>query len=1098
MLPEHDFSQSFHDMYRVYSENLKKRRDLKKERKKCTKIKQKSKFELSCDNDFHSPPEIELPNNPSAFAVYASVRLAVLDRWMRQANQEYLQSSCVATLHDRNNEMDSDTEDNSQTSSTYVPVKVSKIVGFGLRSVFELIKESRSSHPSLCSKALSALLDVLQGQCPEGLKSEPVEVIDPLFELLLDLATLHGPESSVANDGTHLTAIACSCLLSLVVVRGNTGKFLSATAALLMCPRALALQNVKMPAVLTSLQRSIQSVLLGKVARPDWLTCGVPNNSKIDSFIAAIPSEVHSSPLALKSLASDGQYLYLFTNKGLFKIGSGYGGTIKGHVYFYKPDFYPNDKGTLVFCGENLYLKLIGRRGGEFLTVERQGLLICGSLPLHSRDSVSSVIFSDGEYLGTISPTKDDGFVVRTLNPNSIPASLVNELPLKLAHRCVEILGTAPFEEDGASQVVNTGTDDEIASICAGKEFGLIRTSSGKVLYCGKASSLGIKQTRIRNGKWSELVLTKAPKVTHVAVGHDGLHAILLTEDGSVFFAGTARRGEDGDQNKIRRQPKPTKPKKMIKVDGHFVVYAACNSGSTALVTRDGELLMFGKDNSHTDHSTGLVCNLKGEFIVQVALGKAHAVVLTSKGQVYTFGINNKYQCGRDFVASAREGNASNITAMETGGTSHDEQEVYEDLEEVVNQEDVENRPSSSDSNNAECSSRDHMCPPGVHQWKHDMCMVCTVCRECTGYSISCLSSMRPDRKPGQECGCGEGDSGCAVCGCCRICAHENIDNSELAILGPSGAADLSGMMRLDVIFRDKVKELLPSRQKVKMQDPIYQLQTRTDDRKSRGRKSIAGPSRQIMPKLKSIRSSPVLMPIPSTPVHRANPTAAATRQNSLTGKDQTGSDIERDTNRITSLPPAKIQLPCNSPIIQIACGLHHSVLLLQNGQVYSFGSNQFGQLGCGDILTKSNIQLVRLPCSAVQIAAGSNHTVVLTAKGEVYTFGNYQKGQLGRFPPPTSPQDVNQPGQSHASRYRDLKCPWYAIPTPIPNIGSRYGRRATWIGASGDQTFLKIDESLINSVSLAKSTVTANKSCIVLLPNQHENGTNFKCLLIN
>lgn len=97
----------------------------------------------------------------------------------------------------------------------------------------------------MCTKALRALLDVLQGQTPEGLKSEPLEILDPLFDLLLDLATLHGPESSVPNDGSHLTAIACACLLSLVVVRGDTGKFLSAIAALLMCPRALASQNIQ-------------------------------------------------------------------------------------------------------------------------------------------------------------------------------------------------------------------------------------------------------------------------------------------------------------------------------------------------------------------------------------------------------------------------------------------------------------------------------------------------------------------------------------------------------------------------------------------------------------------------------------------------------------------------------------------------------------------------------------------------------------------------------------------------------------------------------------------------------------------------------------
>jgi len=52
-----------------------------------------------------------------------------------------------------------------------------------------------------------------------------------------------------------------------------------------------------------------------------------------------------------------------------------------------------------------------------------------------------------------------------------------------------------------------------------------------------------------------------------------------------------------------------------------------------------------------------------------------------------------------------------------------------------------------------------------------------------------------------REWGCGEGDAGCTICGCCRICAREVEDNSELAILGPNGVGDIAGMMRLDVIF---------------------------------------------------------------------------------------------------------------------------------------------------------------------------------------------------------------------------------------------------------------------------------------------------------
>lgn len=107
------------------------------------------------------------------------------------------------------------------------------------------------------------------------------------------------------------------------------------------------------------------------------------------------------------------------------------------------------------------------------------------------------------------------------------------------------------------------------------------------------------------------------------------------------------------------------------------------------------------------------------------------------------------------------------------------------------------------------------------------------------------------------------------------------------------------------------------------------------------------------------------------------------------------------------------------------------------------------------------------------------------------------------------------QAGHSNSTRYKDPRCPWYSIPGPIPNIGPRHGRKATWVGASGDQTFLKLDESLINSVSLSKSTVTANKNYIggicsspnftvlnlfiaVLLPNHCDAATSFKSLIIN
>lgn len=51
-----------------------------------------------------------------------------------------------------------------------------------------------------------------------------------------------------------------------------------------------------------------------------------------------------------------------------------------------------------------------------------------------------------------------------------------------------------------------------------------------------------------------------------IAVGHEGVHAIMVLDSGVALFTGVARRGEDGDNSKHRRTPKPTRPKKMLKV----------------------------------------------------------------------------------------------------------------------------------------------------------------------------------------------------------------------------------------------------------------------------------------------------------------------------------------------------------------------------------------------------------------------------------------------------------------------------------------------------------------------------------------------------
>ena len=43
--------------------------------------------------------------------------------------------------------------------------------------------------------------------------------------------------------------------------------------------------------------------------------------------------------------------------------------------------------------------------------------------------------------------------------------------------------------------------------------------------------------------------------ITSFAIGHDGNHALLVGEEGVVYFTGTPKRGEDGDQSTKQRRP---------------------------------------------------------------------------------------------------------------------------------------------------------------------------------------------------------------------------------------------------------------------------------------------------------------------------------------------------------------------------------------------------------------------------------------------------------------------------------------------------------------------------------------------------------------
>jgi alpha-tubulin suppressor-like RCC1 family protein len=128
--------------------------------------------------------------------------------------------------------------------------------------------------------------------------------------------------------------------------------------------------------------------------------------------------------------------------------------------------------------------------------------------------------------------------------------------------------------------------------------------------------------------------------------------------------------------------------------------------------------------------------------------------------------------------------------------------------------------------------------------------------------------------------------------------------------------------------------------------------------------------------------------------------------------------------------------------ITQVAAGDLHSLLLADDGSVFSFGSNSSGQLGQG---TSGGSTSIAAPINAAnlggrkitQVAAGGVHSLLLAEDGSAFAFGSAGSGVLGIGLPP---------GPTVAS----------AMPINMTNLG---GLKATQISA-GSQHSLMLAEN--------------------------------------
>ncbi|XP_015232879.1 PREDICTED: alsin [Cyprinodon variegatus] len=152
------------------------------------------------------------------------------------------------------------------------------------------------------------------------------------------------------------------------------------------------------------------------------------------------------------------------------------------------------------------------------------------------------------------------------------------------------------------------------------------------------------------------------------------------------------------------------------------------------------------------------------------------------------------------------------------------------------------------------------------------------------------------------------------------------------------------------------------------------------------------------------------------------------------------------------SLVPERLLL--QRPVLQVALGAQHGVLLVEGGQVYSFGELPWKQAQVAQA-TKPTLENALSGQRVVSVAAGSFHSGAVTEDGSVHMWGDNGAGQCGLsglscVPNPT-PVALSDPGGTQTAPVLELAC------------GEKHSlalsvQREVWAWGSGCQLGLNTD----------------------------------------
>lgn len=123
---------------------------------------------------------------------------------------------------------------------------------------------------------------------------------------------------------------------------------------------------------------------------------------------------------------------------------------------------------------------------------------------------------------------------------------------------------------------------------------------------------------------------------------------------------------------------------------------------------------------------------------------------------------------------------------------------------------------------------------------------------------------------------------------------------------------------------------------------------------------------------------------------------------------------------------------------VTVSCGIWHTVAVTSLGAVYSWGLNQFGQLGVPgreSSFVPLLVEGIEDQIDIIKVVCGARHTVALTSTGRVLTWGDNTYGQCGEAPSLDSTQADDARGEEERVSRSDVGGPAVRSPKYVSSF---------------------------------------------------------------